>query len=271
MKAVLPPAVVLLAVVLLWYGAAALLNGPAAPLAAWSLDRPLLPAPHQIAATWWQGVVGWKVTSPRSLVYHAGVTAASALLGLAFAVVAGIGLAIVVVHSRTLDRALMPWIVASQTVPVLAIAPVVVVALGNAGITGLLPKALIAGYLSFLPITAGMVTGLRAPDAMQMDLLRSYAASRAQVLALLRWPASIGFLLPALRVAVSLSLVGAIVAELPTGAQAGLGARLLAGSYYGQILQLWAALAMAAVLAMLGLAAVDALARGVAALRGGRL
>jgi NitT/TauT family transport system permease protein len=274
-----PAAVVLLAVVLAWYAAAAWLNtqAPAADgflatlRTAWSLDRPLLPAPHQVAWTWWQDVTRWPPTSPRSLIYHAGVTAASALVGLALALGLGLLLAVAIVHVRLLDRTLMPWMIASQTVPVLAIAPMVVVVLGNAGITGLLPKALIAGYLAFFPIAVGLVAGLRAPDPLLFDLLRSYAATRGQVLRKLRWPASMGFLLPSLRVAVSLALVGAIVAELPTGAQAGLGARLLAGSYYGQILQLWATLAMAALLAMLGLAGVDLLARLVAAGRGGRL
>ncbi len=87
---------------------------------------------------------------------------------------------------------------------------------------GLLPKALIAGWLSFFPITAGMVKGLRSPDPMQRDLMRTYSATGAQVFARLRWPASMAFLFPAMKVAAPLALVGAIVAELPTGAQAGL-------------------------------------------------
>jgi NitT/TauT family transport system permease protein len=161
--------------------------------------------------------------------------------------------------------------VASQTVPVLAIAPMVVVVLGNVGLTGLPPKAIIAGYLSFFPITLGMVQGLRSPDPMQRDLMRTYDASPRQVLTALRWPAAVPFLLPSLKLAVALALVGAIVAELPTGAQAGLGARLLAGSYYGQTLQIWAALAMAALLALLGTGLVDLARLLVTRMRGGRL
>jgi NitT/TauT family transport system permease protein len=165
----------------------------------------------------------------------------------------------------------MPWVIASQTVPVLAIAPMVVVVLGNAGFTGLLPKALIAGWLSFFPITTGMVKGLRSPDPMQRDLMRTYNAGAWQNFSLLRWPASVGFLFPGLKVAVALALVGAIVAELPTGAQAGLGARLLAGSYYGQTLQIWAVLVLASFLALLATGAVDALQALTARLRGGQL
>ncbi len=151
----------------------------------------------------------------------------------------------------------MPWIIASQTVPVLAIAPMVVVVLGNIGFTGLLPKALIAGYLSFFPIVTGMVKGLRSPDPMQRDLMRTYNATGTQILAKLRWPASMAFLMPSLKVAATFSLVGAIVAELPTGAQAGLGARLLSGSYYGQTLQIWAALFAASFLALLAIGVID--------------
>jgi NitT/TauT family transport system permease protein len=165
----------------------------------------------------------------------------------------------------------MPWIIASQTIPVLAIAPMVVVVLGNIGLTGILPKAIIAGWLSFFPITTAMVTGLRSPDRMQLDLMRTYSAGQRDVFAKLRWPASMGFLFAGVKVAATLALVGAIVAELPTGAQAGLGARLLAGSYYGQTLQIWAALCMAALLTLLAVAATDFAERLLIAQRGGRL
>jgi NitT/TauT family transport system permease protein len=280
----LPIVVVLLGVCAVWYVAALALNwsaasalagdgaSPAALIrAAWSLDRPLLPAPHQVVTTVVAGIFGEPVTSPRSLVYHAAVTAVTAALGFVLALVFGIALAVAIVHTRTLDRALMPWVVASQTIPVLAIAPMVVVVLGNIGLTGLLPKALIAGWLSFFPITTAMVTGLRAPDRMQLDLMRTYNASRGDVFTKLRWPASMGFLFAGVRVAATLSLVGAIVAELPTGAQAGLGARLLAGSYYGQTLQIWAALVAASLLTLLAVAATDGAQRVLIARRGGRL
>jgi NitT/TauT family transport system permease protein len=286
MKRILPIPTVLLALLIVWYLAAVWLNAdqaqslmdPDEPQTIWtiaqaalSMGRPVLPAPHQIAASLWDGIFGWPILSPRSLVYHAGVTTGAALFGLAIALVLGAALAIGIVQSRVLDRSLMPWVIGSQTVPVLAIAPMVVVVLGNLGMTGVLPKAVIAGYLSFFPITVGLVKGLRSPDPMQLDLLHTYAARESQVLTKLRWPASIAFLFPSLRVAMSLALVGAIVAELPTGAQAGLGARLLAGSYYGQTIQLWAALIMAAFVSLAGLGAIELLQRAAIATRGGRL
>src|SRR5262249_11195831 len=101
-------------------------------------------------------------------------------------------------------------------------------------------------------------------------LLRTYSASPAQILWKLRWPAAVPFLFPSLKIAISLALVGAIVGELPTGAQAGIGARLLTGSYFGQMIQLWSALVMAAVLALLCIRAVSLGDRGVIARRGGQ-
>ncbi len=151
-------------------------------------------------------------------------------------------LAVLIVHGRALRKSLLPWIIASQTVPILAIAPIVIVVLGSLGLKGLVPKALISAYLCFFPVTIGMVKGLTSPETMQLDLMRTYSADRWQTFWKLRWPASVPFLFTSLKVAIAISLVGAIVAELPTGAQAGLGARLLTGSYYGQTVQIWAAL-----------------------------
>ncbi|WP_246191472.1 ABC transporter permease [Aureimonas leprariae] len=219
-------------------------------------DRPILPAPHQIVAELWKTVVQTRITSPRSLVYHTYVTLASTLLGFAIGTTLGILLAVGIIQSRTLDRSLMPWIITSQTIPILAIAPMIIVVLASIGVTGLLPKAVISTYLSFFPVTVGMVKGLRSPDTMLLDLMRTYNASRGQVLTKLRLPASLPFLFASAKIAVAAALVGAIVGELPTGAQAGLGARLLAGSYYGQTVQIWAALIAASVLAGLLVAAV---------------
>jgi len=174
------------------------------------------------------------------------------------------------VHLRVLDRSLLPWVIASQTIPILAIAPMVVVVLGNLGFEGLLPKAIISMYLCFFPVTIGMVKGLRSPDPLQLDLMRTYSASPTQTFWKLRWPASMSFLFPSLKVAIAISLVGAIVGELPTGAQEGLGARLLSGSYYGQTVQIWSALLMAALLGMALVAAVGFVERAVLRHMGGR-
>ena len=260
----LPVAVLLLLLIAAWYLAAIWLNAPfvrqtaADPAtlgwqdlvaATWSQERPLLPAPHQVTAELWRSVVEVPPTSRRSLVYHGWVTLSSTLVGFALGSLIGIGLAVLIVHAKALQKSLLPWIIASQTVPILAIAPIVIVVLGSIGLTGLLPKSLISAYLCFFPVAIGMVKGLTSPEPLQLDLLRTYSASAGQTFWLLRWPAAVPFLFASLKVAVAISLVGAIVAELPTGAQAGLGARLLAGSYYGQTVQIWAALFAAAFVA----------------------
>jgi len=263
----LPIIVVVAALLIVWYVAALIVDAPQGALAQ---ERPLLPTPGQVTGALLTGILQ-PLDSPRSLIYHAAVTASSALVGFALAFVVGIALAIAIVNVRMLDRSLMPWIIASQTVPALAVAPMVVVVLGNIGLTGLIPKALIAAWLSFFPIVTAMVTGLRSPERIQLDLLRTYSAGSWHVFAQLRWPASMGFLFPGMKVAATLAVVGAIVAELPTGAQAGLGARLLAASYYGQTLQLWAALVMASILAVVVVALVDGARSLLVHARGGRL
>jgi NitT/TauT family transport system permease protein len=124
-------------------------------------------------------------------------------------------------------------------------------------------------YLCFFPVTVAMVQGLRSPERIDMEMLHTYAASRWQTLCLLRLPAALPFLFPALRVGVAAGLVGAMVAELPTGAQAGLGARLLTGSYYGQTVQIWSALLMSALLGLVLTATVSLVERLVLRNRGG--
>jgi NitT/TauT family transport system permease protein len=233
--------------------------------AAWSLERPVLPAPHQVvvelynttlgASIFRQTADGWAF-SPRNLLFHAWTTLSATLLGFLMGAALGIGLAAAIIHSPILQKSLMPWIIASQTIPILAIAPIIIVALGSVGLTGLVPKAIISMYLCFFPVAIGMVKGFTSPDGMQLDLMRTYNASRSETFWKLRWPAAAPYLFAGLKVAISISLVGAIVGELPTGAQAGIGARLLSGSYYGQTIQIWAALALAALMAAALVAAV---------------
>lgn len=262
----LPVLTILAALVLIWYVAAIFLNAPVLRDSyeragrtgvttqqliadAWAMERPILPAPHQVAVELNKTVLQMVPTSRRSLVYHAWVTLSSALLGFAMGTLLGIVLAVGIVHVRTLERSLMPWVIASQTIPILAIAPMIIVVLAAVGIVGLVPKAFISAYLCFFPVTIGMVKGLTSPEPIQLDLMRTYSASTTQTFFMLRWPSALPFLFASLKVAVALAVVGAIVGELPTGAQAGIGARLLAGSYYGQTIQIWAALIGAAVLA----------------------
>ena len=275
------------AILVVWYLAAIWANGPqtqmalananAHPsplgyvLATWSRDRPIVPAPHQVVVDFVKSTLFAAPNTNRSLIYHAWVTLSSTLVGFIIGTLLGILLAAAIVHVRSLDKSLMPWIISSQTVPILAIAPMVIVVLGSIGLTGLFPKAVISTYLSFFPVTVGMVKGLRSPAPIHIDLMRTYSASRWQVFWKLRFPASVPFLFISMRIAVAASLVGAIVGELPTGAQAGIGARLLGGSYYGQTLIIWSALFAAAIMAALLVGAVGMVDRLVRARMGGRL
>lgn len=258
-RSVLPVATVALAAIILWYAASALVG------------TNLLPRPDQVIGALGDSIFGWPLSSPRNLLYHAGVTGEEALLGLAVALVIGGVIATLIVHVKALDRSLMPWVIASQTVPVLAIAPMVVVVLGNLGLSGLVPKVAIAAYLAFFPIVVGLVKGMRAPETIQFELLQTYSARESEIFSKLRLPASVAFLFPSLRVSAALAVMGAIVAELPTGAQAGLGSRLLAGSYYGQTLMVWSALLAASLLSALILGAISLLEAGLRWQRGGRL
>jgi NitT/TauT family transport system permease protein len=223
----------------------------------------VLPAPHQVAMDFWSSLVDFPINTPRNLLFHVVVTGKTTLLGFAMGTALGLLLAILIVHSTTLDRALLPWVVASQSLPVLAIAPIVLIILGSLGFTDTFPKAVIAMYLCFFPVTVAMVQGLRAPQRIESELMHTYAATQWQTLWALRMQSALPFLFPALRVAIAAGLVGAMVAELPTGAQAGLGSRLLTGSYYGNTVQIWSALVMSALLGLGLTAAVAAVERVV--------
>jgi len=235
-----------------------------------SQPKPLLPAPHQVVQNVFENTFLRKLSSNRSLVYHSWVTLSSTLLGFGFGTLLGIVIAVGIVHIKALDRSLMPWVIASQTIPILAIAPMVIVVLGAINITGLIPKALISTYLSFFPVTVGMVKGLRSPEVMFLDLMRTYNATSAQTFWKLRVPASVPFLFTSMKVAIAASLVGAIVGELPTGAVAGIGSKLLAGSYYSQTIDIWAALVAGSVLAASLVAIVGLIAKIVDRSMGGR-
>ena len=282
----LPVATIVLAIIIVWYIAAVAMNAPfqrdmdsrgnVTPGTmefigkTLSQPKPILPAPQQVAQNVFENTFLRPLTSSRSLVYNGWVTLSSTALGFAFGTLLGILIAVGIVHVTALDRSLMPWIIASQTIPVLAIAPMVIVVLAAVNITGLLPKALISTYLSFFPVAVGMVKGLRSPEAMHLDLMRTYNATAFQTFWKLRVPASVPFLFTSMKVAVAASLVGAIVGELPTGAVAGIGAKLLAGSYYSQTIDIWAALVAGSVLAAGLVAIVSIAARIVDRAMGGR-
>jgi NitT/TauT family transport system permease protein len=270
-----PVAVIAALLVGLWYLAAVVMNAPlvrdaferqetqytfsALISGTMDMDRPIVPAPHQVVMNLYETIFEYPLDSPRNLAYHAWVTLSATLAGFALGTVFGILLAVLIVHMRTLEKSLLPWVICSQMVPILAIAPIIIVVLGAVGIHGLLPKSIISAYLCFFPVTISMVKGLTSPDPIQLDLMRTWSANTMQIFWKLRWPSSIPFLFTGLKVAVTISLVGAIVGELPTGAQAGIGARLLTGSYYGQTVQIWAALIAASVLAAVMVGLLDLL------------
>ncbi|MDQ6795171.1 MAG: ABC transporter permease subunit [Chloroflexota bacterium] len=151
-----------------------------------------------------------------------------ALTGFVLGGLLGIALGILFVHSRLAERALVPYVVASQTVPILAISPIVVVAIK----ADWLSVAIVSAYLTFFPVTIASLRGLRAADPRAFELFRSYAASRTQALWRLRLPTSVPYLFASLRVAAAASVIGAIIGELPAGVADGLGSAIVNYNQY---------------------------------------
>ncbi|MXX50329.1 MAG: ABC transporter permease [Chloroflexi bacterium] len=192
-------------------------------------------------------------------------TFSEAIFGFAFGAALGFVLGALFAHSRLLERGLLPYVVASQTVPILAIAPMVVIWLG----AGPLSVAVIAAYLTFFPVTINTLRGMQSPAAEQVDLLRSYAASRWTIMWKLRLPAALPYIFTALKVSATASVVGAIIGELPSGIGAGLGRAILDfSSDYSLVStpKLWASIVMAAAVGIVFFAAVSLCER--VALRG---
>jgi NitT/TauT family transport system permease protein len=186
-------------------------------------------------------------------------TLRGAIVGFAIGAVFGLALAILLVHVRVLERALVPLVVASQTIPIVALAPIIVVGL-QAGWFGI---AIVASYLTFFPVTVAAIRGMRAADPRAFELLRSYAAGRREILAKLRWPASYPYLFTAFKISATASIVGAIVGELPSGFREGLGGRILTAMQYYTLspADLWAAAIVTAGLGILAFLTVMAVER----------
>ncbi len=266
MKSVLPIVTVLLAILAIWYAGAVWMNSQ------WTLDqaerrgetvtfgeiltdtmrqdRAILPAPHQVAVELWKTTAQQKVTSKRSLVFHGWITLRSTLWGFALGAAVGLSLAVTIVYFRVMDMSVMPWAIISQTIPIVALAPMIIVLSNAVGIEErIVPKAIISAYLCFFPILVGMVKGLRSPDSMQLDLMKTYSANAGQSFWKLRLPNSMPFLFTSMKIGIAAALVGTIVGELPTGALRGLGARILVGDQFGPPIRIWSALFSAAILA----------------------
>jgi NitT/TauT family transport system permease protein len=185
-------------------------------------------------------------------------TAREAAVGFAIGASVGFLLAVLLVHSKLLERGLLPYIVASQTIPLLAIAPMVVVGLGSKGVTGWVSVSVTAAYLTFFPVTINTLRGLHSADPRALELMRSYAATRRAILWKLRIPASLPYLFAALKISATASIVGAIISELPSGIQDGLGGAILNFNQYyiSEPKNLWATNLVAALLGILFFLAV---------------
>jgi len=234
---------VTLAVLVLWEGAKFLGGTPwRAPLAQpgspvlwnppfrWAFANDLnLPHVWNILLTFGQP---WQRGADKSvaqfLVEAALYTWREALIGFVLGALIGLVLATVFVHSRLLERALVPYVVASQTIPIIALAPLIVFAFG-ANVTSVV---VIATYLTFFPVTIAMIRGLRSFDPRALELMRSYAASRSTIYRRLRLPASLPYLFTALKIAATASIVGAIIGEGPGGIADGLGRVIITYNQY---------------------------------------
>jgi NitT/TauT family transport system permease protein len=169
-----------------------------------------------------------------------------AAIGFVLGALLGLALATIFVHVRLLERALVPYVIASQTIPIIALAPLIVFAVGQ----GVLAVVIIATYLTFFPVTIAMIRGLRSVDPRAIELMRSYAASRAEIYWKVRLPASLPYLFTALKISATASIVGAIIGEDTGGIQAGLGRVITTfNQYYATGPEkLWAAIIVASIL-----------------------
>jgi NitT/TauT family transport system permease protein len=228
LRAVANSALVFVAFILIWQGAKALFN----------LDYLTLPHVGDIANALFEPVQEGKPALVQLLLEKSLYTMREAMVG--FALGAGIGflLAVIFAHSRLLERGLMPFVVASQTVPILAIAPMVVVWLGpkmsELGAPWL-SVAVISAYLTFFPVTINTLRGLLSAPPTALELMQSYAATRWETLLKLRIPHALPYIFTALKISAPASVVGAIIGELPSGIQDGLaGAIINFNQYYLQ-------------------------------------
>lgn len=227
-----------------------------------ALPQHPVPFPHWIAARVVPFFEKFPLSDERNIVRATLYTASGTLAALALGAAVGTLLAVVFVWVRPLERALLPWAVASQTVPIIALVPVLLLVLGNAGITiqtSLLPTALIGAYIAFFPVVVGTVQGLRSVDPLALDLMRSYAASPWQVFTKVRFPAAVPSLFVSLKLATAAALVGALVAETESNNRRGLGFQILGQVQSGNVADVWILLLISALLgialvALVGLA-----------------
>lgn len=214
------------------------------------VDDTTMPHIHDIVSTLFEPQLEGGPLLISDLFDAALFTAKEAAVGFALGASIGFFLGVVLAHSRLLQRGLLPFVVASQTVPILAVAPIVVVYLGSLDVAAWFSVSVIAAYLTFFPVTVNTLRGLASADRQALELMRSYAAGRWKVLWKLRVPAALPYIFSALKVSATASVVGAIIGELPSSIQGGLGGSILNFNQYYTLdpTKLWATNMVAAAL-----------------------
>jgi NitT/TauT family transport system permease protein len=208
----------------------------------YALPQHPVPYPHWIAKRFKPFVSKFPLSDERNVVRSTAYTTLGTLGALALGGAVGILLAILFVLFRPLEQALFPWVIASQTVPIIALVPVLLLILGNFGITiqtSLLPTAIIGAYIAFFPVVVGTVKGLRSVEPLALDLMKTYAASPLQVFLKVRFPAAVPFFFTSLKLGTAASLVGALVAETESNNRRGLGFQILGQVQSGNVADVW--------------------------------
>ena len=197
-----------------------------------AVDDTSMPHIHDIIRAFWQPTTTGGPPLIRSLLHATWFTGKEALAGFILGALIGFGLAVLLSQSRLLERGILPYIVASQTVPILAIAPMVVVGLGSKGVQGWKAVAILAAYLTFFPVAINTLRGLHSVDPRAVELMESYAANRWRVLWRLRVPSSVPYIFTALKISATASVIGAIIGEAPASIQNGLGGAIVNFNQY---------------------------------------
>ena len=228
----------------------------------------MIPAPGQLI----RGVqnLSWPPLSPTAIPYNAAFTAMETLVGLLLASLVGLFFAVGLVASRPFEKSLLPWLVASQTIPIIAIAPMLAVLLGQYGVQGWVPKAIIAAYIAFFPITIGVAKGLRSPEPLALDLMKTYNSTDLQTYAKLRFPASLPYLFTAFKVSMAAALIGSIIGEISTISFQGLGRMLSENSRASDVVALWVIMLASSLLGIFLVALVGWIEKVVSPWRLGR-
>ncbi len=210
-----------------------------------------VPFPHWIAERLPEFFTAYPLSDPRNVLRATLYTATGTLVSLAFGAIIGVLLAVAFVRVRPFEQALLPWVIASQTIPVIALVPVLVAVLGNLGVTvqtSLVPAAIVGAYIAFFPITVGTVTGMRSVDPLALDLMKAYAASPLQSFLKLRFPAAVPYLFTSLKLGAAAALVGALVAEVESNNRLGLGYAIIGQVQAGDVADVWILLGISALL-----------------------